>query len=132
MWSTPAVLKQYNKMAVLHFFLVNSSLYILFSMVLVQDLTSLKHLNIINFIQDSLTYNLEYRVQRIEEEKKVKGSDCHCMVAELRLQYYWDIFRIHLRPIRRYSAYLFSKSANSIFKILINCLVWRDNFENWF
>ena len=32
MWSTPAVWKQYNKMAVLHFFLVNSSLYILFSM----------------------------------------------------------------------------------------------------
>ena len=28
MWSTPAVWKQYNKMAVLHFFLVNSSLYI--------------------------------------------------------------------------------------------------------
>jgi len=35
MWSTPAVLKQYNKMAVLHFFLVNSSLYILFSMVMI-------------------------------------------------------------------------------------------------
>ena len=34
MWSTPAVWKQYNKIAVLHFFLVNSSLYILFSMIL--------------------------------------------------------------------------------------------------
>ena len=35
MWSTPAVWKQYNKMAVLHFFLINSPLiYILFSMVL--------------------------------------------------------------------------------------------------
>ena len=32
MRSTPAVWKQYNKMAVLHFFPVNSSLYILFSM----------------------------------------------------------------------------------------------------
>ena len=32
MWSTPAVWKQYNKMAVLLFFPVNSSLYILFSM----------------------------------------------------------------------------------------------------
>ena len=33
MWSTPAVWKQYNKMAVLHFFLVNSPLiYILFSL----------------------------------------------------------------------------------------------------
>ena len=33
MWSTPAVWKQYNKMAVLHFFLVNSTLiYILFSL----------------------------------------------------------------------------------------------------
>ena len=32
-WSTPAVWKQYNKMAVLHFFLVNSPLiYILFSL----------------------------------------------------------------------------------------------------
>ena len=32
MWSTPAVWKQYNKMAVLHFFLVNSTLlYILFA-----------------------------------------------------------------------------------------------------
>ena len=37
MWSTPAVWKQYNKMAVLHFFLVNSSLYILFSMVFQQS-----------------------------------------------------------------------------------------------
>ena len=35
MLSTPAVWKQYNKMAVLHFFLVNFSLYILFSMVLI-------------------------------------------------------------------------------------------------
>ena len=34
MWSIPAVWKQYNKMAVLHFFLVNSTLiYILFSLV---------------------------------------------------------------------------------------------------
>ena len=32
MWSTPAEWKQYNKMAVLHFFRVNFSLYILFSM----------------------------------------------------------------------------------------------------
>ena len=32
MWSTPAVWKQYNKKAVLHFFPVNSSLYTLFSM----------------------------------------------------------------------------------------------------
>ena len=32
MWSTLAVWKQYNKMTVLHIFLVNSSLYTLFSM----------------------------------------------------------------------------------------------------
>jgi len=38
MWSTPAVWKQYNKMAVLHFFLVNSSLYILFSMPIYNNL----------------------------------------------------------------------------------------------
>ena len=68
-----------------------SNINILLICVLAQDLISLKHLNIINFIQDSLTYNLEYRVQRIEE-KNVKGRDCQCMVAELRLQYYWDIF----------------------------------------
>ena len=31
-------------------------------------------------------------------------------------------YRIHLRPIRRfYGVYLFSKSANAIFKILIDC-----------
>ena len=36
-WSTPAVWKQYNKMAVLHFCLVNSSLYILFSLALAAD-----------------------------------------------------------------------------------------------
>ena len=27
-------------------------------------------------------------------------------------------------------AYLLSKSANSIFKILIDCPFWRDDFEN--
>ena len=32
MWSTPAVWKQYNKMAVLHFFRVNSTLYIIYSL----------------------------------------------------------------------------------------------------
>ena len=42
MWSTPAVRKKYNKMAVLHFFLVNSPLiYILFSMLLSLYLVSL-------------------------------------------------------------------------------------------
>ena len=36
MWSTPAVWKQYDKMAVLHFFLVNSTqMYILFSLEIV-------------------------------------------------------------------------------------------------
>ena len=44
MWSTPAVWKQYNKMAVLHFFLVNSTqIYILFS--LLKSLKSLKYLH---------------------------------------------------------------------------------------
>ena len=32
MWSIPAAWKQYNKMAVLHFFLVNSPLYIFYSL----------------------------------------------------------------------------------------------------
>jgi len=42
-------------------------------------------------------------------------------------------FRIHLRPMRLvYGAYLYSKSANSIYKILIDCPFWRDDFENWF
>ena len=40
-------------------------------------------------------------------------------------------FRNHLKPIRLfYSAYLFSKSTNSIFKILIDCWLLRDDFEN--
>ena len=40
MWSTPAVWKQYNKMTVLHFFLVNSPLiYILFSLGIAQGFT---------------------------------------------------------------------------------------------
>ena len=44
-------------------------------------------------------------------------------------------FRIHLRPVRRfYGAYLFNKSANSIFKILLQCPFWRKwrDFKNWF
>ena len=48
------------------------------------------------------------------------------------LNWDWSIietfFRIHLRPIRRlYGAYLFSKSANAIFKILIDRPLWRDS-----
>ena len=118
----------------------------------------------------------------------IKGSDCQCMVVELRLQYYWEFVRNHLRTIRRfysaylrtitrfysaylrtitrfysaylrpitrfhgaylrtitrfysaylrtitrfYSVYLFSKSANSIIKILIDCIFWVDDFENQF
>ena len=42
-----------------------------------------------------------------------------------------EIFKNHLTPMKRfYSAYLFSKSANLIFKILIDFL--RDEFENRF
>ena len=44
MWSTIAVWKQYNKMAVLHFFLVNSTLiYILFSLIISEFLVDIKH-----------------------------------------------------------------------------------------
>ena len=44
-----------------------------------------------------------------------------------------EIFRNHLRPMRGfYGAYLFSKSANSNFKILIDCSFLRDDFENRF
>ena len=61
----------------------------------------------------------------------IKVSDRQCMVFDLRILELF--FRIHLRPIRRfYGAYLFSKSANSIFKILIDCPFWRDDFENRF
>ena len=39
MWSTPAVWKQYNKIAVLRFFLVNSPLiYILFSLIKINEI----------------------------------------------------------------------------------------------
>jgi len=40
MWSTPAVWKQYNKMAVLHFFLVNSPLIYILNSVLKGSLSS--------------------------------------------------------------------------------------------
>ena len=54
---------------------------------------------------------------------RLKGSDRQCMVVELRVKY--------LRLMRRfYGAYLFSKSANSIFEIHIDCsFVWMDDFE---
>ena len=56
------------------------------------------------------------------------------MEVKLRLQYYWENFeRIHLRPIRRfYGAYLFNKSSNAIFEILIDCSFWSGDFENQF
>ena len=38
-----------------------------------------------------------------------------------------------MRPMRGFaSEQLFSKSANSIFKIPLDCLFWKDDFENWF
>ena len=42
------------------------------------------------------------------------------------------VLRFHLRHMRRIYPYLFSKSANSIVKILINCSFWKDDFENRF
>ena len=45
------------------------------------------------------------------------------------MKYCLEIFRIHLRPMRRfYGAYLFSKSAIPIFKILLGFPFWRDDF----
>ena len=44
-----------------------------------------------------------------------------------------NFFRLHLRPMRCfYDGYFFSKSANAIFKILIDCPFCRDDFENRF
>ena len=61
-----------------------------------------------------------------------KGSDRQCMVVEPRLQYIEIFLEFNLRPIRHfYVVYLFSKSVNSIFKILIDSLL-RDDFENRF
>ena len=52
MWSTPAVWKQCNKMAVLHFFLVNSPLiHILFSLTLWSNLS--RHLRFVMFLTSS-------------------------------------------------------------------------------
>ena len=49
------------------------------------------------------------------------------------MQYYREFFRIYLRPLRRfYGAYLLSKTANSILKILIDRSFLRDDFENRF
>ena len=50
------------------------------------------------------------------------------MVLMLRMQLCTEIFRIHLK--RFYGAYLFSKSANAIFKVLIDCLFRWDDFDN--
>ena len=51
------------------------------------------------------------------------------MGAKLRMKYCGD----HFKPMRRfYGVYLFSKRANSIFEILIECSFLRDDFENWF
>ena len=62
----------------------------------------------------------------------LKGSDRQCVVVELSLQYIMGtFFRNPQRPMRRFNgAYLFCKSANSIFKIIIVCSYLRDGFEN--
>ena len=50
-----------------------------------------------------------------------KGSVWLDMVVELRMQFCREIFRIHLRTMRRfYGTYLFRKSPKSIFEILIS------------
>ena len=70
MWSTPAVRKQYNKMAVLHFFLVNSTLiYILFSLVMYQLLTSDWSLTD-TFV---LFSNLDYEELFVKTKLQLKG-----------------------------------------------------------
>ena len=62
-----------------------------------------------------------------------KGSDRQSMVVEVRMQYCREIFWIPLSLMRRfYGAYLFSKSANSIFKILKDFLFRKNDFENRF
>ena len=51
-----------------------------------------------------------------------KGSVWLDMLVELRMQYCGKLVRVHLKPMRRfYGAYLFNKSANSIFNILLDC-----------
>ena len=65
----------------------------------------------------------------MEQEDDIKGSVLLDMVAELRMQYCRD--REIERSFRNfYGAYLFSKSVNLIFKILIECPFWRDDIEN--
>ena len=50
MLSTPAVWKQYNKMAVLHFFLVNSTLvYILFSLLIAPLIPKIQQVTLLSF-----------------------------------------------------------------------------------
>ena len=54
-------------------------------------------------------------------------------VVDLRIQYCTDIFQDSFETYQTfYGAYLFSKSANSIFKILLHCPFWRNDFEKWF
>ena len=67
MGSTPAVWKQYNKMAVLHFFLVNSSLYILFSMAItLKNISPLKLLVKGDYIMKFQIYTFSVRDQIIK------------------------------------------------------------------
>ena len=67
MLSTPAVWKQYNKMAVLHFFLVNSSLYILFSMAItLKNITPLKLLVKGDYIMKFQIYTFSVKDQIIK------------------------------------------------------------------
>ena len=64
----------------------------------------------------------------------LKGCDQQCMVVKRRMYSIVEkFFRYHFRPMRRfYGAYLFSKSANSILKILVVSSFLRDDFENRF
>ena len=67
MLSTPAVWKQYKKMAVLHFFLVNSSLYILFSMAItLKNITPLKLLVKGDYIMKFQIYTFSVKDQIIK------------------------------------------------------------------
>ena len=74
MWSTPAVWKQYNKMAVFHFFLVNSTLtYILFSLIksLYANLVKMLIIAIFSFWNLIFFAKIKYFIHALAQRRQI-------------------------------------------------------------
>ena len=79
-------------------------------------------------------FSLQYFYPKLTEKQTKKLSfenDRFCIVFGSFFAFIYSRVN-HLRHIRFYGKYLFRKSANSIFQILIDCLFLINDFENWF